>query len=115
MEETQFQAIVATFADANPNGSASDFTATIDWGDGSAVDANTTIVPNGEERPPRATSESRSFFISVKALNGRDLKGFELEKGAPTLAKTLDIARAATKNGDHHVQQLREPRHPRGR
>jgi hypothetical protein len=38
--------VVAHFTDANTNAAAGDFTATIFWGDGSAVDANTTIVAN---------------------------------------------------------------------
>ncbi len=43
---------VATFVDANPLGSAGDFTATINWGDNSALDTNTRIRlvganPNG--------------------------------------------------------------------
>jgi hypothetical protein len=37
---------VATFTDANPNGVAGDFTATIDWGDGSAA-ATALVVANG--------------------------------------------------------------------
>ena len=38
---------VATFTDANPFGSAGDFTATINWGDGTAVDPNARIVKSG--------------------------------------------------------------------
>ena len=38
--------VVAHFTDANANAAAGDFTATIFWGDGSAVDTNTTIVAN---------------------------------------------------------------------
>jgi hypothetical protein len=34
--KTTFAGMVASFTDADPNGSASDFTATIDWGDGSS-------------------------------------------------------------------------------
>ncbi len=37
---------VAHFTDANPNATASDFTATIDWGDFLAIDSNTHIVAN---------------------------------------------------------------------
>jgi RTX calcium-binding nonapeptide repeat (4 copies) len=40
-------ATVATFTDANPNATASDFTATVNWGDGSPSDNNVTITPNG--------------------------------------------------------------------
>jgi len=38
---------VATFTDANPYGTVGDFTATIDWGDGSPVDAGTVIGSPG--------------------------------------------------------------------
>jgi predicted pyridoxine 5'-phosphate oxidase superfamily flavin-nucleotide-binding protein len=37
--------IVGNFRDANPNGSASEFTASIDWGDGSTTSGN--VAPNG--------------------------------------------------------------------
>src|SRR4029077_15275422 len=33
-EGASFAGVVATFGDADPNGSVSDYTATIDWGDG---------------------------------------------------------------------------------
>jgi hypothetical protein len=38
-------AVVATFTDANPNATASDFTATVDWGDGTSSDA--AVAANG--------------------------------------------------------------------
>jgi hypothetical protein len=38
--------LVATFTDADPNGTASDYTATINWGDGDTT-ASYTIVPDG--------------------------------------------------------------------
>jgi hypothetical protein len=37
---------IATFTDANPNAPASDFTATIDWGDGTST-AGTVVAQNG--------------------------------------------------------------------
>ena len=40
-------AVVATFGDADPNGTASDYTATIDWGDGSAASAGTVAASGG--------------------------------------------------------------------
>ena len=39
-----FSVPVATFVDTNPGASAADFTAIINWGDGSAVDANAQVV-----------------------------------------------------------------------
>jgi hypothetical protein len=39
-------ATVATFTDANPNAAASDFTATIDWGDGTST-SGTVVAQSG--------------------------------------------------------------------
>jgi hypothetical protein len=36
--------IVATFTDADPNGTASDYTVSIDWGDGTALDTTTGLI-----------------------------------------------------------------------
>ena len=45
-------ATVATFTDANPNAAASDFTATIDWGDGTTTSG--TVV--AQTLPSTATT-----------------------------------------------------------
>jgi uncharacterized repeat protein (TIGR01451 family) len=42
-----FTATVAHFTDADPNGVASDYSATIDWGDGTAPSAGTVVVNLG--------------------------------------------------------------------
>src|SRR5262249_31896439 len=58
VEGTPQTGLVATFTDANPNSSVSDFTTppgfvTIDWGDGSPLDSTSAVVaqvgttPNG--------------------------------------------------------------------
>ena len=39
--------VVATFTDANPAGTVSDFTATIDWGDGTAISNGIIVQPGG--------------------------------------------------------------------
>jgi hypothetical protein len=44
---TQFSGNVATFTDADPGGTVSDYTATIDWGDGSPVDTATVVAQGG--------------------------------------------------------------------
>ncbi|HJT33292.1 MAG TPA: DUF4214 domain-containing protein [Pirellulales bacterium] len=44
-EYTAFSGKVATFTDADPKGTASDYTATIDWGDGSTTSG--TVAANG--------------------------------------------------------------------
>src|SRR5262249_39802207 len=45
VEGAIFTGVVASFTDGNPNPDLSDFSATIDWGDGTST--NGTIVPNG--------------------------------------------------------------------
>jgi hypothetical protein len=42
-----FNGVVATFTDANPSAPATDFTATIDWGDGSSSAGTITANPGG--------------------------------------------------------------------
>ena len=39
--------VVATFTDANPTAPVSDFTATIDWGDGTAISNGVIVQPGG--------------------------------------------------------------------
>lgn len=39
-------AVLATFTDANPNAAPGDFQASVDWGDGTGLDTNGTIVAN---------------------------------------------------------------------
>jgi hypothetical protein len=43
--------VLGTFLDANPFGPISDFTATIDWGDGTAVSGGTITQPGGVGTP----------------------------------------------------------------
>ncbi len=44
---TQFSGSVATFTDANPGGTASDFNATINWGDGTRATTGTVAAAQG--------------------------------------------------------------------
>ncbi len=48
---TQFSGVVGTFTDANPTAPLSDFTAIIDWGDGSAQSAGMISQPGGVGKP----------------------------------------------------------------
>jgi streptogramin lyase len=44
-----FSGVLASFTDANPQATAADFTATIDWGDGTTSVVNSSdIIPNGQ-------------------------------------------------------------------
>ncbi len=47
VENTPFTAVVATFTDANPGSSVGDFSATIDWGDGSPTSAGVVAARPG--------------------------------------------------------------------
>src|SRR5579862_475859 len=47
-EGTEVSGIVATFSDPDPNGQASDYTATVDWGDGSPPTEGTGITKDAE-------------------------------------------------------------------
>lgn len=59
-DATPVSTVVATFTDADPNGTASDYTATIDWGDGSTTTGAVTASP-----PPSAgPAASGTFFVS---------------------------------------------------
>ena len=46
-EGASFTGVVATFTDADPNGSFGDYTATIDWGDGQSSSGTITAGPAG--------------------------------------------------------------------
>jgi len=42
-----FTGVVGSFTDADPNGQPGDYVATVNWGDGTPADSNTSIVANG--------------------------------------------------------------------
>ena len=81
-EGTAFSGVVATFSDADPGAMISDYTATVNWGDGSSSPG--TIGPNGsgsftvsashvfaEEGSPNVTvtvTDSASFQASAAAI-----------------------------------------------
>ena len=56
-EGAPFTGNVAVFLDANPNGTVSDFTATINWGDSSPLDSNARVVLVG------GTATSTTFAV----------------------------------------------------
>jgi uncharacterized repeat protein (TIGR01451 family) len=77
VERVAFSGTVATFRDANPQGRASDFGATIDWGDGTALDSNSAvIVPDGQGgftvagRHTFATSGSYTMHVTIRDVGG---------------------------------------------
>ncbi|HEX5447009.1 MAG TPA: DUF4214 domain-containing protein [Pirellulales bacterium] len=80
-------AVVATFTDADPNGTVSDYTATIDWGDGSSTTGAVTAGP-----PPAASpisgAPAGAFYVSGSHAYAED--------GAYTIAVKIADAGGAT-------------------
>ncbi len=70
VEGQPFTGLVATFTDANSKAPASDFTATINWGDGTPADIGTTITLNPtakrfEVRGSHTYAEEGTFRVTV--------------------------------------------------
>lgn len=61
-------ATVATFTDADPNGTVSDYTATIDWGDGSSVTGTIAAGASGgfDVSGTHAYAEDGTYTVTVK-------------------------------------------------
>lgn len=76
IEGTSFSKPVAVFSDANPYGTTEDFTATIDWGDGTTNSG--VIVANGSEfyvigtymYPDENSEESHGITVSISDIGG---------------------------------------------
>lgn len=70
-EFTPFSGVVATFTDANPNGTLSDFTATIEWGDGTTTTGTVATVPTGgfNVSGSHTYAEDGNFTVSVKVTD----------------------------------------------
>ncbi|HWB14604.1 MAG TPA: DUF4214 domain-containing protein [Pirellulales bacterium] len=66
VEFTTFSGLVATFTDADPNGTVTDYTASIDWGDGSTT-AGTVSAASGHFNVSgsHAYAEDGSYSIKV--------------------------------------------------
>jgi uncharacterized protein (TIGR03118 family) len=72
---------VARFTDANPNAKASDFTGTIDWGDGHTSAANFTLIMPPSAAPVFAVSGSNTYanggtfpvHVEVQDLGGSSI------------------------------------------
>jgi parallel beta-helix repeat protein len=81
-----FNAVVATFTDANPNGAANDFTATITWGDGTTSAGGVSPDGSGGFRVTggHAYAEEGSYAVRVTV---NDIGGSSFSvSGAATVA-----------------------------
>src|SRR5262249_9134125 len=65
-----FQGLIATFSDADPNAAVDDFTATIDWGDGSVSDGTVVADPSGgfDVLGSNVYAAAGTFTVSVRVL-----------------------------------------------
>jgi hypothetical protein len=70
-EGVSFSGVVATFADANPNSTAADFTATITWGDGQTSAGTITANPAGGfvVSGTNTYAEEGSYPVTVSILD----------------------------------------------
>jgi streptogramin lyase len=86
-------AVVASFTDVNPNAQAGDFTATIDWGDGTATDVG--LVLHVGEGTAFEVAGNHTYAIDRASpypvtVTIRDLGGSELTTGSQ--ATVADVA-----------------------
>ncbi|OAI50465.1 hypothetical protein AYO44_05560 [Planctomycetaceae bacterium SCGC AG-212-F19] len=94
--------LVGTITGADAGVQASDFTATVNWGDGSALDGNTTIVANGNAFDIYAThtyAEEGDYQLALTVGLGtsqRGAAGFAVVDDAPltTVVPPLSFAPA---------------------
>ena len=77
VERVAFSGTVATFRDANPQGPVGDFGATIDWGDGTALDTTSALIaPDGQGgftvagRHTFAASGSYTMHVTIRDVGG---------------------------------------------
>jgi hypothetical protein len=89
---------IATFTDANPNATASDFTATIDWGDGSTT-AGTIVAQSGggfavDGEHTYADEGKYAVGVSIKDVDGSSASatGTATVADAPLTATGVSIS-----------------------
>jgi hypothetical protein len=91
VEGTSLMRTVATFYDGNSSGTPGDYTATIDWGDGSPTSAGTISGPTGGPFTVTGTHtyvEEGSYAVAVTITENSDLTN------TATANSTADIADA---------------------
>lgn len=87
---------VATFTDANPGGTTADFTATIDWGDGTQPTTGVVTGPNGG---PFTVSGSHSYA----SLGPETIRIHILDDGGSTADATTQVTVYGLSSGGDFV------------
>ncbi|NYJ05885.1 PKD domain-containing protein [Petropleomorpha daqingensis] len=87
---------VATFTDANPYGPLADFTATIDWGDGTAVSPGVITGPTGG---PFSVAGSHTYAT----LGPKTIKVHIVDEGGQTADATTSLLLYALSSGGSFV------------
>ncbi|HVC96995.1 MAG TPA: DUF4214 domain-containing protein [Pirellulales bacterium] len=99
-EQSTFSGTVATFTDADPAGAATDFTATIDWGDGTTT-SGTIVAADGSFHVAGShvytTSGRETINVVVSDVGGRSV----------TIASTVAVAAVGTPH-QHYVMAVYE-------
>jgi hypothetical protein len=91
-----FSGVVANFTDANPYAPLSDFTATIDWGDGTASTAGTVT---GQTGGPFSVSGSHEY----ETLGPKTITVHILDEGGSTATATTSLLLYALSGGGNFV------------
>ncbi|HUY34127.1 MAG TPA: DUF4214 domain-containing protein [Pirellulales bacterium] len=98
-EGALFNGSVATFTGSNPNGKSSDFTASIDWGDGGTSAGGIAADPKGGFDVTGSHTYAQAGFdtiiITINALSG----------GSATASGTVEVNVAASAGTPHQHQQ----------
>ncbi|HWB09164.1 MAG TPA: TIGR03118 family protein [Pirellulales bacterium] len=88
-----FSGTVASFSDANPNGTASDFTATIDWGDG-ATTAGTIVSGQGAVFSIAGSHSFADAGASTVTITINDVGGAKVVVQDPANVVDIDVLAA---------------------
>jgi hypothetical protein len=102
--ENKFDGVIASFSDANPNSTAADFTATIDWGDGSTPSAGTIMLVRGffHVSGMHVFANKGDFAVDVKITGGNQmvnaLSSIELSPECPAdVSDSITVVRRDAK------------------
>jgi len=91
-EGTQFTAQVASFTDTNPLGTVSDFSATINWGDGTPIDTNAVFTQPGGVGTPFIVSGTHDY--AEKGTHNVVVSIFDVGLSSATVVSTAQVADA---------------------
>jgi hypothetical protein len=74
-EQTPFHGVVATFTSSDPDATAGDFSATIDWGDGTTSPASSIVLQNGVYQVYGSHTYADENWDAVATITVRDRDG----------------------------------------